>query len=494
MRLVGGGSRDRFRSEHVLPIVPHVSLLLSSVPSRRASARRIAAVAGLLVTSLLAVGVDASGATPVVAAAGTAATVTTPSFVVTSPTSSTRRLATVPTTTKAATVTFTVDTTRPQQTWWGTGAALTDASVGLLAGNSDALRLLFDPTRADGARLDALRLPLSSTDFSPTSWAWSWDGTAAAPAPEASAAISTITQGILPLRPDLRVVAAGWSAPASMKTSGSLRGGGLRADSTTAYGAFLVSQAQELQRRGVPLRAMTLGNEPGHSSDYATMTMDVSQMAALGRQVRPQLPGDVALWAGDHNWEHRWAYDQIVAAAPGSFDGSAYHCYGGTPSQMNGPTPFRIITECTGTTDGWASSFAWQLRNLVAVPVANGSSGLLMWNLALDPSNGPIDAASRYGCRSCRGLLTVDGTRVTTGPEFYLLAHLTRAAQPGARVLPVASSASGTAVAAFRNPDGTTGVVGVNHTTSPQVVAVKVGSTTRRYSVGPGELFTYRTP
>ncbi|GAB3074482.1 glycoside hydrolase family 30 protein [Nocardioides zeae] len=486
-------ARDRIRSGRALPIGHDVPLPRISLPSRP-SVRRVSALVGLLVTTLLAAGVDASGAAPAVAGSGASAVVTTPSFVVTSPTSGARRLTTVATTTKAATVTFTVDPTRPQQTWWGTGAALTDASVGLLAGSPEALRLLFDPTRADGARLDALRLPLSATDFSPTSWTWSWDGTAASPAPEALRAISTITQGILPLRPDLRVVAAGWSAPAAMKTTGSVRGGGLRSESTASYGAFLVSQAQELQRRGVPLRAVTLGNEPGHSSDYATMTMDVAQMAELGRQVRPRLPSDVALWAGDHNWEHRWAYDQIVAAAPGSFDGSAYHCYGGTPSQMNGPTPFRIITECTGTTDGWASSFAWQLRNLVAEPVANGSSGLLMWNLALDPSNGPIDAASRYGCRSCRGLVTVDGTRVSPGPEFYLLAHLTRAAQPGARVLPVASSAAGTAVAAFRNPDGTTGVVGVNHTTSAQVVAVKVGSTTRRYAVGAGELFTYRTP
>lgn len=484
--------QDRFRSGSALPIGPHVPLPRISTPSRP-SVRRVAALAGLLVASLLAAGVDGPVGSTAAASAATRAAVT-PSFVVTSPTSSSRRLATVATTTAAPTVTFTVDATRPQQTWWGTGAALTDASVGLLAGNADALRLLFDPTRADGARLDALRLPLSSTDFSPTSWAWAWDGTTASPTSEALAAISTVTERVLPIRPDLRVVAAGWSAPASMKTTGSLRGGGLRSDSTAAYGAFLVSQAEELQRRGVPLRAVTLGNEPGHAADYATMTMDVAQMAALGQQVGPRLPGDVALWAGDHNWEHRWAYDQVVAAAPGAFDGSAYHCYGGTPSQMNGPTPFRIITECTGTTDTWASSFAWQLRNLVAVPVANGSSGLLMWNLALDPSGGPIDAVAQQGCRTCRGLLTVDGTRVTPGPEFYLLAHLTRAAQPGARVLPVASTASGTAVAAFRNPDGTTGVVGVNHTTSTQVVAVKVGTTTRRYTVGAGELFTYRTP
>ncbi|MDT9594033.1 hypothetical protein RDV89_13200 [Nocardioides zeae] len=416
-----------------------------------------------------------------------------PTFVVTSPATTARRLTPVTTTTRAATVTFTVDTARPQQTWWGTGAALTDASVELLASAPAAVDLLFDPAAEGGARLDAVRLPLSSTDFSTTPWTWGWDGTTATPTAQAEAAITTLTDDVLPLRPDLRVVGAAWSAPAELKTSRTLRGGGLADAGLATYGDLLVAQSAELQRRGVPLAAITLGNEPGHSSDYTTMTMTVAQMAELGRRVSASLPASVALWAGDHNWEHRAAYDQLVAAAPGAFDGSAYHCYGGSPAQMDGPTPFRIITECTGTTDGWASTFAWQLRNLVAVPVANGSSGLLMWNLALDAANGPIDAGARWGCRTCRGLVRVDGSQVTPGPEFYLLGHLTRAAQPGARVLPVRSTAADAAVAAFRNPDGSTGVVGVNHTSVSQVVAVKVGTTTRRYVVGPGELFTYTT-
>ncbi len=427
-------------------------------------------------------------------AAAQRSTALTTSFVVTSPTDASRRLLPVTTTTRRPTVTLTVDASAPAQTWWGTGGALTDASVSLLAQNPAALRLLFDPNSADGARLDALRLPLTATDFSPTQWAWGWDGTTATPPAEALAAIDVVRTGLLPLRPDLRVVGAAWSAPAAMKTTGTLRGGALSASAVPTYGAMLAAQSAELLRRGVPLRAITLGNEPGHSSDYATMTMGVDQMATLGRAVRAQLPGGVALWAGDHNWGHRTAYDQVVAAAPGTFDGSAYHCYEGAPTQMNGPTPFRIITECTGTTDGWASTFAWQMRNLVAVPVANGSSGLMMWNLALDAQNGPIDAGARWGCRTCRGLLRVDGTSVTAQPELYLLGHVTRAAQPGARVLRVRSTAPGTAVAAFANPDGTTGVTGVNDTTSSQVVAIRIGSTTRSYVVGPGELFTLRTP
>lgn len=480
-------------------------LSLNRGPSHRRSRSRRPLVALGLLSSALLVGTAApSGAAGAlqlapsrtmgsVTTAASATTVpVTRGFFVSSPTSAQRRLLAVPTTTKAATVTFTVDTTRPAQTWWGTGAALTDASVSLLAGNDAALDLLFDPAQPGGARLDALRLPLSSTDFSTSTWTWGWDGTTASPSPQAQAALDIVTDEVVTRRPDLQVVGTAWSAPAEAKTSGTLRGGGLHDAAVAPYAAMLASQAAELRARGVPLAALTLGNEPGHSSDYTTMTMTVAQMAALGRQVAGALPPEVALWAGDHNWEHRAAYDELVAAAPGVFDGSAYHCYGGSPTQMNGPTPFRIITECTGTTDAWASTFVWQMQNLVTVPAANGSSGLLMWNLALDAQHGPIDTGARWGCRDCRGLLTVDGGQVTPGPEFYLLAQLTRAAQPGARVVPVRSSVSGALVTGFVNPDGTTGVVGVNHTSSSQVVAVKVGSTTRRYSVGPGELFTFR--
>ncbi|RYJ05410.1 MAG: hypothetical protein EON52_11730, partial [Actinomycetales bacterium] len=59
---------------------------------------------------------------------------------------------------------------QPQQPWYGVGAALTDASVELLADRPGLLKALYDPTSAKGARLNMLRLPLTATDFSPRMW------------------------------------------------------------------------------------------------------------------------------------------------------------------------------------------------------------------------------------------------------------------------------------------------------------------------------------
>ncbi|MFC4783543.1 glycoside hydrolase family 30 protein [Nocardioides sp. MAHUQ-72] len=393
-----------------------------------------------------------------------------------------------------ATAEIDVDPGDRRQRWWGTGAALTDASRQLLARHPAAARLLFAAHRPDGARLNLLRLPLTATDLSPRTWAWDWDGSQATPPRPARRAVRMVTRSLAGLAPDLRVVATPWSAPAAMKTSGSLRGGALLDRAVPDYARMLVSQAQWLAHRGVPLWAMTLGNEPGYSTDYATMTMTDEQMTRLGEAAGPRLgAGGVHLWALDHNWADRPRADTVLGAAPGAFDGVAFHCYGGTPDQMAGlPVP-SLVSECTGTTDGWSGTFGWDARTLVADAVSAGSSGLMMWSLALDADHGPVDAGSQWGCKDCRGLVTVDGDQVRPEPELYTLAHLSRAASPGARV--IASSATpGLSAAAFRNRDGSIGVFGQNATGATRTVAIRItGRIDLSYTVAPGEMFTFRS-
>jgi glucosylceramidase len=151
-----------------------------------------------------------------------------------------------------------------------------------------------------------------------------------------------------------------------------------------------------------------------------------------------------------------------------------------------------IVTECTGTTSSWSDAFAWDMQHLVGEGIAAGSTGLMTWNLAVDPNGGPRDATSAAGCASCRGLLTVDGSRAEPGPEFYVLAQLARAADPGARVVGSRASA-GVSAAAFTNVDGTVGVVAYNGTGKDSVVSVAVqGRRDLRARVRAGELMTVR--
>ncbi len=385
-----------------------------------------------------------------------------------------------------------------RQEWIGAGAALTDSAAGLLQASAAATEMLFDPDQRDGAHLNLVRLPLSATDFSTVAWTFGWnDLSRTLTVPDvADNSAAFVVDDLMRLRPDLEVVGVPWSAPAAMKTTGSLNGGALRGDRTAEYARLLLAQADWLVDRGVALRALSLGNEPFHSASgpggYPTMLMSDQQMVALARDVAPSLRDrDVDLWAVDHNWDHRVHYDVVSQGAPGAFAASAFHCYGGNPAQMDGVASPPVITECTGTTDGFAGTFRWDITNLVVEPIRAGSTGLMMWNLALDENHGPHTG----GCGTCRGVVdidTADGNIVRT-PEFYTLAHLTRAATPGARVVGTTPTAS-MPYAAFVNPDGQVGIVGHNDTGTSQVIAVRLGGglSAARITVAPGNLFTIR--
>ncbi len=392
----------------------------------------------------------------------------------------------------SATAGVKVDTADRRQVWRGTGAAMTDASVQLLSEEPDAVRRLFNPEANDGARLSWVRLPLSATDMSPELWTWGWDGKTASPSPQAQDAASLVAE-VSKLQPDLQVMATPWTAPKWMKQPAEVSGGALKDDEVDQYAALLVAQADALRERGLPLAAMSLGNEPGYSADYPSMTTTAAQEAKLAKLVGPMLhERGVELWAVDHNWADRPRYDEVLAGAPGAFGAAAFHCYAGSPDQMAGVAVPPIVTECTGTESSWREAFEWDAQHLVTESIAAGSTGLLTWNLALDPDGGPRYVNSQAGCSSCRGLLTVDGNDVVAGPEFYVLAHLARAADPGARVLG-SSATDGISAAAFENPDGTVGVIAFNGTGKSQVVGVEIrgGSDVRR-QLRAGELLTVR--
>lgn len=395
------------------------------------------------------------------------------------------------------TVTLTADGTQRFQTWLGAGGALTDAATRLLTPMGAPLRAqLFDPTAERGARLNLVRLPLSATDFSTRGWTWQdAPGTPAQPPAEALASMRYVLR-TTELRDDVGVVTAAWSAPTWMKSSASLNGGALRSDHVDDYAQLLLTETRRLTAAGVPVVATTLGNEPFNSnSTYPTMTMSDEQMGRLADlTAKPLAQRGVDLWALDHNWEHRGHLSAELAAPSGRrFAGAAFHCYGAgdSASATSLQRPW-ALTECTGGEwdTNWASTFAWQATHLVTDPVRRGSTALLMFNLALDPTDGPHTG----GCGNCRGVVTVDpATRQwTPNPEFYLLAHLTRAADPGGRRIGLTWVGDAPAVA-FANPDGTVGYFGIN-TGATRVIRLVAGSQTVSFSVKTGSLWSARLP
>lgn len=390
----------------------------------------------------------------------------------------------------AATVaeTLTVDAGTPRQPWWGTGAALTDASVAELDGHPDRIARLFAPHAADGARLSWLRLPLTATDLSSSWWGWRGRGDVVHPTGPGRRALAVLRTQILPVAPHLRIVATPWTAPPAWKSPATWEGGRLRDDAVPRYARLLLDQARWLRRHGVPLRALTLANEPGFAGDYPSMVVGDAAMARLRALVEPGLHRlGVRLWGLDHNWSDA---DRVAAIGGERLDAVAFHCYEGEPADAAGMGIPWLVSECTGTTDAAVPTLDFDARVLVRDAIAAGSRGLFFWNLALPP--GARGAGG--GCTTCRGLLTVSGGDALPEPEFYVLAHLARAAPPGARV--VAVSGPGDVPAAAFVDDGRLGVIALNDTDRTRWLRFTVtgGATSAVYRIGPRELLTFSGP
>jgi len=72
-----------------------------------------------------------------------------------------------------------------------------------------------------------------------------------------------VLQEIVAIRPDLKIMATPWSAPAWMKTNGDLRNGGqLRNDLLNSYAQYFVAYLEAMADVGVPIHALTVQNEP----------------------------------------------------------------------------------------------------------------------------------------------------------------------------------------------------------------------------------------
>lgn len=417
------------------------------------------------------------------------------------------KLVSIPGTTAARTEWVVADPAdvKPQK-WLGVGASLTDASVSLLKDRPTALSVLYSPTDPEGAHLNLLRLPLTSTDMSSTPWWLTMTGKSKlVPTTQFLAAVQ-LTNQAKSIQPLLSVMAAPWSAPPSMKSPQSLQGGLFNGTSKNiaSYADLVSAEAQWLLAQGVPLKFMTLANEPNYSVlDYPTMEMTNTQLLAVAKSLGTRLSSrGVQLWALDHNWEdavpREEADAKTLTASAGLFQGVAFHCYRGSPGQMmqvpaiaNGALP-AAITECTGTTDSTQGTFEWDSKNLVVDAINSGSRALFMWNLALDPTGGPKIPGTCGG--PCRGVITIDpsSSAVTEQPEFYTLAQLSRAADPGAQVLGTTSS-GGVIAVSFKNLDGIVGVYGYNLNADARIVSVEVkGAGERRFSIEGKAIFTLR--
>lgn len=375
---------------------------------------------------------------------------------------------------QAGTVIAVDDATR-YQTMDGFGASITHSAASVISKNlttsqrRELFRSLFDPTY--GAGISLLRQPMGASDFSARgnfSYDDAVDPTLAnfSIAPDQEFTTPLLREAIA-ANPSLRLLALPWSPPAWMKTNGSMNNGGVRTDQFPVLAQYFVKFLQAYQKERLPVYAISMQNEPLYgTNDYPSALVSATDQAFfIGKYLGPALVQagfrDTKILAYDHNWDHP-EYPQTVLAdadARQYLAGSSFHCYGGdvsAQSTVKNAYPDKDIwfTECSGTVgSSFSGDLAWNARNLLIGATRNWARSVILWNIALDQTSGPING----GCRNCRGVVTIDTSTspptVTRNVEYYVLGHLGKFVRPGAVRIDSTSGNDNVYSVAFRNPD-----------------------------------------
>ena len=391
----------------------------------------------------------------------------------------------------------------------GFGASITDASAWLLnrkltpRARRGLVREMFGRGQ-DRLGLSLTRLTIGASDFSLRHYSYRDDpalrGLDFSPA---RADVIPVTRLALTANPRLMVFASPWSAPGWMKTSGSMIRGELKPEYHAEFARYLSDYVTGMGRLGVPVRALTLQNEPHFEpTDYPGMRLSSAQRAALvGQAVGPLFAREhprVRLLEWDHNWDQPEAPMAVLSdpQAARYLAGVAWHCYAGDVSaqgKVHAAFPAKEVwfTECSG--GGWAPEFGktlgWMAQNLIIGTLRNQARGVILWNIALDENGGP----HLGGCGNCRGVVTIDSKSgaITRNVEYYVLGHASRFAGAGAVRIASSTGVEGLDSVALLNRDGSVALIVYNGSGGERRFAVRDAGRSFTAALPAGALATY---
>lgn len=399
-----------------------------------------------------------------------------------------------------------IDAATKYQQIEGFGAALTGSSAYLInekmttSQRNQLLYELFDPI--NGIGISYLRTTIGASDFSLSDYTYDdmpagqtdYDLQNFSIAKETD--VIPVLQKITSIVPGINIMGSPWSPPAWMKTSGSMKGGKLKTDAYDAYAQYFVKYIQAFKNEGITISAITPQNEPlYYTAGYPCTDMNATeQLNFIKNSLGPAFQSaglSTKIVVYDHNWDHpEYATTILADAAASAFiAGSAFHAYGGNVAAMSSvhdafPNKDLYFTEISGTvgTD-FSADLQWNMANVFIGTTKNWSKTALMWNLALDQSNGPTN----NGCTECRGVVTINNATgaVSRNVEYYAIGHFAKFVRPGAYRIKSTVSADIANVdhVAFINTDNTKVIVVSNNDAASKNFVVKDGQTQFTYSI-----------
>lgn len=405
---------------------------------------------------------------------------------------------------------ITIDAAQTYQQMDGFGAAITGSSAHLIKNLSTSrrnalLQELFDSNTGIG--ISYVRLTIGASDFSLEDYSYN-DLAAGATdfnlqnfSLTKDADVINVMKQIVAVNPDIHIMGSPWSAPAWMKTNGSMKyvngqANKLKEDCYEVYADYFVKYIQGYAAEGITIETVTPQNEPLHyTAAYPCMHMEaVEQINFVKNHLGPALQAaslNTKIIAYDHNWDNTTYAISVLndAGAKQYVAGSAFHAYAGNVSAMTivhnaHPDKGLYFTEVSG--GEWATNFSdnlqWSMSNIFIGTTKNWSKNVLLWNMALDPSFGP----KNNGCSDCRGVVTIaaDGT-VTRNVEYYSIGHFSKFVQTGAHRISstISENIANVDYVAFANTDGSLAMVVANNNDTMKTFAVKQGSAQFTYAI-----------
>ncbi|WP_460615710.1 glycoside hydrolase family 30 protein [Hymenobacter seoulensis] len=406
--------------------------------------------------------------------------------------------------------TITVDTTQTFQTIDGFGYTLT-------GGNATLLHQLTAPARAavlqelfatdnNAIGVSYLRLSIGASDLSAREFTYDdvpagqTDPTLAKFSLEPEKAdLLPVLKEILAINPQIKLLGSPWTAPAWMKTNGSLKGGSLKPEYYGVYAQYLVKYLRGMQAEDITLDALTLQNEPLNADNNPSMVMTSAEQAVFIKEhVGPALRAaglSTKIILYDHNADRTDYPLSILADAEVRqyVDGSAFHLYAGSIGSLTGvhnayPDKHVYFTEqWVGGPGNFAGDFGWHISNLIIGATRNWSRNVLEWNLAADPSYGPHTTG---GCSTCLGALTISGQTVTRNTAFYTIAHASKFVRPGS-VRIASNEPGGLPNVGFKSPSGQKVLIVQNTTGASQSFDIQYRGKAATSTLPAGAVGTY---
>ena len=311
--------------------------------------------------------------------------------------------------------------------------------------------------------------------------------------------IFPVLKEILEINPEIRIMGSPWSCPKWMKGTvadpskpyDSWTGGRLNPAYYDDYAEYFVQWVTEMEEYGFPIYAITMQNEPLNKGNSMSLYMPWEDQLAFVKKLGPAFRKagiDTKILCYDHNYN----YDNVAgqqnyplniyadADAAQWVDGSAWHNYGGSVSELDNiraAAPDKTIYFTEASIGTWNYNFEScvidDFESIFLGTLSRYGKGVLLWNLMLDDKGAPNRPG---GCTTCYGAIEISSSDYKTlkyNSHYYDLAQCAKVIRPGAvRIGASGYTASGLTYLAFRNPDGSKAFVALNRSAGEQTVAV----------------------